>query len=143
MCSIEYSSQESSELKILLRHRQRFSVSGGVWTIPPGTVLAILKMMRKAFFSVSMPQEEILNLDSTLLSAYGQLEGRLFNFHSHDSGYHPFLYYAGHTHDLIQIRTGNICSTNGTVDFPNPALNEYLTEYKDIRLRLRVASSFL
>ncbi len=109
-----------------------------------GQFLAILKKMRKAVYSVSMPREVILDLDSTLLTAYGQQEGRLFNFHYHDSGYHPLLCYDGHTHDLIQIqlRTGNVYSSDGTVDFLQPVLNEYRTEYKDIRLKLRGDSGF-
>ena len=109
-----------------------------------GQFLSILKKMRKAVYSVSMPKEVILDLDSTLLAAYGQQEGRRFNFHYHDSGYHPLLCYDGHTHDLIQVqlRTGNIYSSDGTVDFLQPVLNEYRTEYKDIRLKLRGDSGF-
>ena len=100
--------------------------------------------MRKAVYSVSMLQEVILDLDSTLLTAYGQQEGRRFNFHYHDNGYHPLLCYDGHTHDLIQIqlRTGNVYSSDGTVDFLQSVLNEYRTEYKDIRLKLRGDSGF-
>ena len=85
----------------------------------------------------SMPREVILDLDSTLLTAYGRQEGRRFNFHYHDSGYHPLLCYDGHTHDLIQLqlRTGNVYSSDGTVDYLQPVLDEYRTEYKDIRLK--------
>ena len=109
-----------------------------------GQFLSILKKMRKAVYSVSMPREVILDLDSTLLTAYGQQEGRRFNFHYQDSGYHPLLCYDGHTHDLIQIqlRTGNVFSSDGTVDFLQPVLNEYRTEYKNIRLKLRGDSGF-
>jgi len=66
-------------------------------------------------------------------------DGSISNFHYHDSGYHPLLCYDGHTHDLIQIQllTGNVYSSDGTVDFLQPVLNEYRTEYKDIRLNLR------
>ena len=91
-----------------------------------GQFLSILKKMRKAVYSVSMPREVILDLDSTLLTAYGQQEGRRFNFHYQDSGYHPLLCYDGHTLDLIQIqlRTGNVFSSDGTVDFLQPVLND-------------------
>ena len=109
-----------------------------------GQFLAILKKMRKAVYSVSMPREVILDLDSTLLAAYGRQEGRRFNFHYYDSGYHPLLCYDGYTHDPIQLqlRTGNVYSSDGTVDFLQPILNEYRTEYKDIRLKLRGDSGF-
>ncbi|MBQ6636901.1 MAG: transposase, partial [Lachnospiraceae bacterium] len=61
-----------------------------------------------------------------------------------DSGYHPLLCYDGHTHDLIQIqlRTGNVFSSDGTVDLLQPVLNEYRTEYKNIRLKLRGDGGF-
>ena len=42
--------------------------------------LAIGKILRKRVYSIQMPQDVILDLDSTLLDAYGKQEGRAFNF---------------------------------------------------------------
>ena len=50
-----------------------------------GQFLAILKKMRKAVYSVSMPREVILDLDSTLRLLMVSRKARLFNFHYHDS----------------------------------------------------------
>ncbi len=37
-------------------------------------------------------QAVILDLDSTLLDAYGRQEGRAFNFHYQSNGYHPLVF---------------------------------------------------
>lgn len=49
-----------------------------------------------------------------------------------DCGYRPLLCFNRHIHGLIQLQTRNIYSSDGTVDFLQPVLNEYRTEYKDI-----------
>ena len=76
-----------------------------------------------------MPEAVILDLDSTLLDAYGKQEGRAFNFHYQSNGYHPLLVcYDGITGDLIkiQLRDGTRYSCTGVVDFLQPVLDEYL-----------------
>ena len=52
-------------------------------------LLAIGRILRKKIYSIQMPQAVILDLDSTLLDAYGKQEGRAFNFHYQRNGYHP------------------------------------------------------
>ena len=42
--------------------------------------LAIARVLRRKIYSIQMPQAVILDLDSTLLDAYGKQEGRAFNF---------------------------------------------------------------
>ena len=66
-----------------------------------------------------MPQAVILDLDSTLLDAYGRQEGRAFNFHYQSNGYHPLVCYDGMTGDLIKIQLcdGTQYSCTGVVDF--------------------------
>ena len=65
-----------------------------------------------------MPQAVILDLDSTLLDAYGKQEGRAFNFHYRSNGYHPLVCYDGMTGDLIK--------SNFVMEHSIPAL-EWLT----------------
>ncbi len=43
--------------------------------------LEISRILRKRIYRIQMPQAVILDLDSTLLAAYGKQEGRAFNFH--------------------------------------------------------------
>ena len=91
-----------------------------------------------------MPQAVILDLDSTLLDAYGKQEGRAFNFHYQSNGYHPLVCYDGMTGDLvkIQLRDGTEYSCTGVVDFLQPILDEYLNDYPVICILLRVDSGF-
>lgn len=81
--------------------------------------LAITRVLRMRIYSIQMPQAVILDLDSTLLDAYGRQEGRAFNFHYQSNGYHPLVCYDGMTGDLIkiQLRDGTQYSCTGVVDF--------------------------
>ena len=106
--------------------------------------LAIARVLRRKIYSVQMPQAVILDLDSTLLDAYGKQEGRAFNFHYQSNGYHPLVCYDGMTGDLIkiQLRDGTQYSCTGVVDFLQPILDEYLNDYPAIRILLRGDSGF-
>ena len=66
--------------------------------------LSISRILRKEIYSIQMPESVILDLDSTLLDAYGRQEGRAFNFHYQSNGYHPLVCYDGITCDLIKIQ---------------------------------------
>ena len=43
--------------------------------------LSIGRILRKKIYRIQMPEAIILDLDSTLLDAYGKQEGKAFNFH--------------------------------------------------------------
>jgi len=49
--------------------------------------LSINQILRKKVYSIQMPEAIILDLDSTLLNAYGKQEGRAFNFHYEKTTY--------------------------------------------------------
>ena len=104
----------------------------------------ISQILRKRIYSIQMPQAVILDLDSTLLVAYGKQEGRAFNFHYRSNGYHPLVCYDGITGDLIkiQLRDGAAYSCTGVTDFLQPILDEYLNDYPTIHLLLRGDSGF-
>ena len=104
----------------------------------------ISQILRKRIYSIQMPQAVILDLDSTLLAAYGKQEGRAFNFHYRSNGYHPLVCYDGITGDLIKIhlRDGAAYSCTGVTDFLQPILDEYLNDYPTIHLLLRGDSGF-
>lgn len=106
--------------------------------------LSIGRMLRKKIYRIQMPEAIVLDLDSTLLDAYGKQEGRAFNFHYHSNGYHPLVCYDGLTGDLIkiQLRDGTQYSCTGIVDFLQPVLDEYLNDYPLIELLLRGDSGF-
>ena len=106
--------------------------------------LAINRVLRKKIYSIQMPQAVILDLDSTLLDAYGRQEGRSFNFHYQSNGYHPLVCYDGMTGNLIkiQLRDGTQYSCTGVVDFLQPILDEYLNDYPEVPILLRGDSGF-
>ena len=106
--------------------------------------LTIGRILRNKIYSLQLPQAVILDLDSTLLDAYGKQEGRAFNFHYQSNGYHPLVCYDGMTGDLIkiQLRDGTQYSCTGVVDFLQPVLDEYLNDYSEIRILLRGDSGF-
>ena len=106
--------------------------------------LAINRVLRKKIYSIQMPQAVILDLDSTLLDAYGRQKGRAFNFHYQSNGYHPLVCYDGMTGDLIkiQLRDGTQYSCTGVVDFLQPILDEYLNDYPEVPILLRGDSGF-
>ena len=106
--------------------------------------LTIGKILRKRVYSIQMPQAVILNLDSTLLDAYGKQEGRAFNFYYQSNGYHPLVCYDGMTGGLIkiQLHDGIQYSCTVLVDFLQPILDEYLNDYLAIRILLRGDSGF-
>ena len=106
--------------------------------------LAIARVLRRKIYSIQMLQAVILDLDSTLLDAYGKQEGRAFNFHYRSNGYHPLVCYDGMTGDLIkiQLRDGTQYSCTGVVDFLQLILDEYLNDYPTIQILLRGDSGF-
>lgn len=106
--------------------------------------LAIESILRKKIYSIQMPEAIVLDLDSTLLDAYGKQEGKAFNFHYQSNGYHPLVCYDGLTGDLIkiQLRDGTKYSCTGVVEFLQPILDEYLIDYPSIKLLLRGDSGF-
>ena len=63
--------------------------------------LAIARVLRRKIYSIQMSQAVILDLDSTLLDAYGRQEGRAFNFHCQSNGYHPLVCYDGSIPKLV------------------------------------------
>ena len=63
--------------------------------------LAITRVLRMRIYSIQMPQAVILDLDSTLLDAYGRQEGRAFNFHYQSNSYHPLVCYDGSIPKLV------------------------------------------
>ena len=63
--------------------------------------LAITRVLRMRIYSIQIPQAVILDLDSTLLDAYGRQEGRAFNFHYQSNGYHPLVCYDGSIPKLV------------------------------------------
>lgn len=104
----------------------------------------LMRRFRKVVYGIKKPQLLLPDLDSTLLDTYGHQEGEGFNFHYKNHGYHPLVCYDGITRDLlkIELRDGTDYSSTGVVDFLQPLLDEFGTDYPDFPLLLRGDSGF-
>lgn len=104
----------------------------------------ILKTLRATIYAIKRPERVLLDLDSTLLPAYGRQEGVSYNYHYSSNGYHPLVCYDGLTGDLLKIklRNGNAYTSADVIDFLKPLLNEYEENYPDVDLFLRADSGF-
>ena len=104
----------------------------------------IMRKLRKIIYGIQRPRLLLLDLDSTLLDTFGHQEGEGFNTHYCNHGYHPLVCYDGITGDLlkIELRNGTVYSSTGVVDFLQPLLDEFLTDYPDSPLLLRGDSGF-
>jgi hypothetical protein len=104
----------------------------------------IIRQMRISAYNLQMPEQVLLDLDSTLLKTYGTQEGEGFNYHYQAHGYHPLLCYDGLTGDLLkaELRDGTAYSSTGVVEFMQPLLDEYLTNFPEVQLFLRGDSGF-
>lgn len=104
----------------------------------------IMRKLRRVVYAIKKPRMLLLDLDSTLLDTHGHQEGEGFNFHYQGHGYHPLVCYDGMTGDLlkIELRNGTDYSCTGVVDFLQPLLDEFLTDYPRIPLLMRGDSGF-
>lgn len=91
----------------------------------------LMRRFRKVVYAIKKPQLLLMDLDSTLLNTYGHQEGKGFNFHYKNHGYHPLVCYDGMTGDLlkIQLRNGTDYFSTGIREFLEPLLDEFLTDY--------------
>lgn len=104
----------------------------------------IMRIMRRAVYSVSPPEHLLLDLDSTLLNTYGDQEGEAFNYHYQAHGYHPLLCYDGITGDLLtaELRKGTQYCSNGSGQFMEELLDELREDFPDTLLYMRGDSGF-
>lgn len=104
----------------------------------------INRIMRKIIYSVTKPQQLLLDLDSTLLSTYGNQEGHAFNYHYQANGYHPLMCFDGLTGDClkVQLREGSKYCSNAAYLFTEELLDEIKTDFPDIELFFRGDSGF-
>ena len=104
----------------------------------------IQQELRRMIYSIKKPEQILIDIDSTLFSAYGAQEGKSFNAHYREQGFHPLLAYDGLTGDLLkaQLRPGSAYTSKGAHTFLKPLLLEFLHDYPEIPIYLRGDSGF-
>ena len=104
----------------------------------------IMTDLRRMAYAIKRPEFVVFDLDSTLLDTYGNQEGKAFNYHYQNVGYHPLLCYDSITKDLIGValREGSKYCSNEAAEFLKPIFKEYADSYPDISCMLRGDSGF-
>ena len=104
----------------------------------------IMAELRRMAYAIKRPEFIVFDLDSTLLDTYGNQEGKAFNFHYQNVGYHPLLCYDSLTKDLIGValREGSKYCSKDAADFLEPIFKEYTESYPDMKCMLRGDSGF-
>ena len=98
----------------------------------------------KTAYAIEMPSAMVLDMDTTLLNAYGKQEGALYNAHYEAVGYHPIMLFNNLTRDLIkaELRPGTQYCSKETAEFLQPVLKDYREQYPEIKLYARGDSGF-
>src|SRR5690625_2002151 len=75
----------------------------------------------------------IFDLDSTHADTYGEQESASFNAHYGTVGFHPLVAFDGITGDFLktQLRSGNVYTSNGVVDFIEPVIRHYNEKFPE------------
>ena len=86
----------------------------------------------------------IFDLDSTHADTYGEQESASFNAHYGTVGFHPLVAFDGITGDFLktQLRSGNVYTSNGVVDFIEPVIRHYNEKFPETIPFLRGDSGF-
>lgn len=104
----------------------------------------INELLLDKVYSIDMPNQIILDIDSTNFETYGKQYGSAYNSHYSANGYHPLLVFDGLTGDLLkaELRSGNVYTSRKTVAFIGPLLKRYSNKYIGIDLYIRGDSGF-
>ena len=104
----------------------------------------IIRELRKVIYSIKKPEFMLFDIDSTLLSTYGNQEAEGFNYHYQAHGYHPLLCYDGLTGDLLkaELRDGTKYCSKDADSFMKSLLDEFTCDFPDLPLYLRGDSGF-
>lgn len=104
----------------------------------------ITQKLLRAAYAVQLPYAVVLDMDTTLLNAYGSQEGAAYNVHYEAVGYHPILLFDSLTRDLIkaELRAGTQYCSKGTAEFLEPVLKDYRERYPEVKLYARGDSGF-
>lgn len=100
--------------------------------------------MTDRYYKLKVPEEIILDVDSTNSPTYGDQHGSAYNFHYGENGYHPILMFDGVTGDCLKaaLRSGNVYTSRQVVAFVGPELKRLRKKFPNIKIILRGDSGF-
>ena len=106
---------------------------------------AIMRELRKAVYLLEgIPNQILLDLDTTLIATFGLQEGASYNHHYGSNGYHPLLCYDGFTGDLLRgwLRDGAKYCSKGAAALLAPLIRELKEDAVGVNLFARGDSGF-
>ncbi|WP_353947865.1 IS1380 family transposase [Sporolactobacillus sp. Y61] len=90
-------------------------------------------------YALRPSQQVVLDVDSANFETAGHQEGAAYNAHYQDTGYHPLLLFDSLTGYCLkaELRSGNVYTSRGVVDFIRPVLAHYrsLNPGQDLAVR--------
>ena len=105
---------------------------------------SINQNMMDKVYSIEMPKQILIDLDSTNCQTYGNQYGSNYNFHYSANGYHPLVAFDGLTGDFLkaELRSGNVYTSRQVTRFLGPMLTRYSNKYPKIDRFVRADSGF-
>ena len=102
------------------------------------------KWLLKRAYDVAPPKNLILDLDTTLLPAYGTQEGNEYVPHYNAEGFQPIAVFDGLTGNLIraELRKGSMYGGKNVDEFMSPVLETYDRDYPEANVLVRGDSGF-
>lgn len=96
------------------------------------------------FHTLEVPENMVLDLDSTNAATYGRQQGSAYNTHYGENGYHPMLMFDGLTGDCLkaELRGGSVYTSRQVVRFVGPSLKRFRILYPWINPLIRGDSGF-
>ena len=105
----------------------------------------IMRQLRNAVYQIEgMPRNMLLDLDSTLIDAFGKQEGSKYNNHYNSVGFHPLMCFDGFTGDLLRawFREGTDYCSKGIASLLEPLLDELKADLPGTNFFARADSGF-
>jgi len=95
-------------------------------------------------FTLRPQTQMILDIDSANFETAGAQEGTAYNAHYQDTGFHPLFLFDSLTGYCLkaELRSGNVYTSRGVVDFIQPVLKHYRSLVPGQDLALRGDSGF-
>lgn len=105
----------------------------------------VMRELRKTIYRIEgLPNQILLDLDTTLIPTFGKQEGASYNNHYASNGYHPLLCFDGFTGDLLRgwLRDGAQYCSKGAADLLKPLIKELKEDAFGVNLFARGDSGF-
>lgn len=107
------------------------------------SVWELLEELRAVVYGMHSPTSAIIELDSTLITAYGEQEWKAYNVHYANTGFHPLVAFTNTGEMLrVKLRPGTTYCSVGAAELIDQIVKEIRAVAPDIELEFRADSGF-